>query len=241
MAEDAELEEKKVTAKKKTRAKAKTESSGDDGEDKPKKVSKKKAAAKTKKPATEEKAEAKEVETKKTEPKKAEPKKAEAKKTENKEPRKDSGSSSGYREVKFEGRGRRSGSKGDYKKKSHHHNKNRNNHHRGGNNGNHSFNRHDNDEPEVKIDLSDVTLTDEENKLLNSKNLKSINIQKLVDLAIKLKIENAAGMRRQDLVFNVLKRAAMLGDIFGSGCLEILPDGYGFLRSPDYNLSLIHI
>jgi transcription termination factor Rho len=51
-----------------------------------------------------------------------------------------------------------------------------------------------------------------------------------------LKIENAAGMRRQDMVFEVLKRAARLGeDIYGSGVLEILPDGYGFLRSPDYN------
>jgi transcription termination factor Rho len=52
---------------------------------------------------------------------------------------------------------------------------------------------------------------------------------------MKLRIENAAGMRRQDMVFEILKRAARLGDIYGSGVLEILPDGYGFLRSPDYN------
>ena len=85
------------------------------------------------------------------------------------------------------------------------------------------------------IDFADINLTEEEKSWLNSKDLKSKNIQILTDLASKLKIENAAGMRRQDMVFEILKRAAKLGDIFGSGVLEILPDGYGFLRSPDYN------
>ncbi|MFZ3230048.1 MAG: transcription termination factor Rho [Pseudobdellovibrio sp.] len=80
-----------------------------------------------------------------------------------------------------------------------------------------------------------MNLSDEEKSWLNSKDLKSKNIQVLTDLATKLKIENAAGMRRQDMVFEILKRAAKLGDIYGSGVLEILPDGYGFLRSPDYN------
>ncbi|MGZ3691340.1 MAG: transcription termination factor Rho [Pseudobdellovibrio sp.] len=80
-----------------------------------------------------------------------------------------------------------------------------------------------------------MNLNEEEKSWLNSKDLKSKNIQVLTDLATKLKIENAAGMRRQDMVFEILKRAAKLGDIYGSGVLEILPDGYGFLRSPDYN------
>jgi transcription termination factor Rho len=88
---------------------------------------------------------------------------------------------------------------------------------------------------DVPVDLSDINLTDEEKKALNSKDLKSKDIQQLTALAQKLKIENAAGMRRQDMVFNILRRAALLGDIFGNGVLEILPDGYGFLRSPDYN------
>ncbi|MCO5112727.1 MAG: transcription termination factor Rho [Bdellovibrionaceae bacterium] len=57
----------------------------------------------------------------------------------------------------------------------------------------------------------------------------------LTDLATKFKVENAAGLRRQELVFEILRRAATLGDIYGDGVLEILPDGYGFLRSPDYN------
>lgn len=84
-------------------------------------------------------------------------------------------------------------------------------------------------------DLSDINLTDADRSDLNSKNLKSKKIEELTALANKLKIENAAGLRRQDLVFEILKRAAKLGDIYGNGVLEILPDGYGFLRSPDYN------
>lgn len=86
------------------------------------------------------------------------------------------------------------------------------------------------------VDLADIQLTDEEKSWLSSKDLKSKNITQLTELATKLKIENAAGLRRQDMIFEILKRAAKLGqDIYGSGVLEILPDGYGFLRSPDYN------
>lgn len=87
-----------------------------------------------------------------------------------------------------------------------------------------------------EVDLADIQLTDEEKSWLSSKDLKSKNITQLTELANKLKIENAAGLRRQDMIFEILKRAAKLGqDIYGSGVLEILPDGYGFLRSPDYN------
>ena len=104
-----------------------------------------------------------------------------------------------------------------------------------GSNGNFNSREREEEEPQEAVDLSDVELTDEEKENLDSKNLKSKNIKDLTDLATKLKIENAAGMRRQDMVFEVLKRAAQLGDIFGNGVLEILSDGYGFLRSPDYN------
>ncbi len=85
------------------------------------------------------------------------------------------------------------------------------------------------------VDLSDINLTEDERKDLNSKNMRTKDIRELTALAEKLKIENPAGLRRQDMVFEILKRAAQLGDIFGNGVLEILPDGYGFLRSPDYN------
>lgn len=80
-----------------------------------------------------------------------------------------------------------------------------------------------------------IQLTEEERKELNSKDLKTKNITQLLELATKLQIAHAAGMRRQDMIFEILKRAARFGDIYGNGVLEILPDGYGFLRSPDYN------
>ncbi len=85
------------------------------------------------------------------------------------------------------------------------------------------------------IDLSDIKLTEAEKSELSAKHLKAKKIADLASLAEKFKIENAPGLRRQELVFEVLKRAALLGDIYGDGVLEILPDGYGFLRSPDYN------
>lgn len=80
-----------------------------------------------------------------------------------------------------------------------------------------------------------VQLTEKERRELNTKDLKSKNISELTALATKLGIEHAAGLRRQDMVFGILKRAARFGDIYGNGVIEILPDGYGFLRSPDYN------
>ena len=95
--------------------------------------------------------------------------------------------------------------------------------------------QHQDQSPAEKYDLSDVNLSDEEKSWLSSKDLKSKNITQLTELAHKLKIENAAGLRRQDLVFEILKRAAQIVDIHGSGVLEILSEGYGFLRSPDYN------
>jgi len=57
---------------------------------------------------------------------------------------------------------------------------------------------------DTEVDLADINLTEEEKSWLNSKDLKSKNIQQLTDLALKLKIENAAGMRRQDMVFEIL-------------------------------------
>jgi len=86
------------------------------------------------------------------------------------------------------------------------------------------------------IDLTDIVLTEQEKKEFSSKHLKEKKISELTELGLKFKIENATGLRRQELVFEILKRAAYLGeDIHGDGVLEILPDNYGFLRSPDYN------
>jgi len=85
------------------------------------------------------------------------------------------------------------------------------------------------------VDLTGISLTEQEKEALEFKNLKSKDIREITHLAQKLKIENPASMKRQDIVFEILKRAAQLGNIYGNGVLEILPDGYGFLRSPDYN------
>lgn len=123
-------------------------------------------------------------------------------------------------------------------KKNRSHQQKRHHHGGGQNNGKRQMPMREEDEIEPideNVDLSDINLTEDERRDLSSKNLKSKDIRDLTALAMKLKIENAAGMRRQDMVFWILKRAAQLGDIYGDGVLEILPDGYGFLRSPDYN------
>ncbi len=64
--------------------------------------------------------------------------------------------------------------------------------------------------------------------------LKHLPVTELVDMAIADEIENASRMRKQDLIFAILKNKAKKGDsIFGDGTLEVLQDGFGFLRSPD--------
>ena len=66
--------------------------------------------------------------------------------------------------------------------------------------------------------------------------LTSLKVTELNKLAKKLKVQEFAGVRKSDLVFKILeKQAEVDGNIFGSGVLEILPDGYGFLRSPHSN------
>jgi len=64
--------------------------------------------------------------------------------------------------------------------------------------------------------------------------LKHLPVTELVELANSDKIDNAGRMRKQDLIFAILKNKATKGDtIAGDGTLEVLPDGFGFLRSPD--------
>lgn len=64
--------------------------------------------------------------------------------------------------------------------------------------------------------------------------LKSLPIKALVDNALEMGIENASRLRKQELMFAILKRHAKTGEsVFGDGTLEVLPDGFGFLRSPD--------
>src|SRR5437763_5388683 len=66
--------------------------------------------------------------------------------------------------------------------------------------------------------------------------LKEKNITELTRIARTLDLPGASGLRKQDLIFKILQaQSEKEGHIFAEGVLEILPDGYGFLRSPDYN------
>jgi transcription termination factor Rho len=71
---------------------------------------------------------------------------------------------------------------------------------------------------------------------LNIGELKDMSIQKLTQIAKDLAVAGASGMRKQDLIFQILKaQTEQSGFIFSEGVLEVLPDGFGFLRAPDYN------
>ena len=66
--------------------------------------------------------------------------------------------------------------------------------------------------------------------------LKEKTIEELTSVAKELKLEGASGLRKQDLIFAILQaQIEKTGNVFGAGVLEILPDGFGFLRSPDYS------
>ncbi len=71
---------------------------------------------------------------------------------------------------------------------------------------------------------------------MNLVELKGKNIAELTTMADELKVEGVSGMRKQELIFAILQaQTEKNGMIFGEGVLEILPDGFGFLRAPDYN------
>ena len=71
---------------------------------------------------------------------------------------------------------------------------------------------------------------------MNLKDLKEKKINELTSVAKKYNIEGAASLRRQDLIFAILQaQSEQNGLIYGEGVLETLPDGFGFLRAPDYN------
>jgi transcription termination factor Rho len=71
---------------------------------------------------------------------------------------------------------------------------------------------------------------------VNLTDLKKKPIEELVEIAISVGVENSDGLLKQELIFEILKQtSARNGQIFGQGVIEILPDGFGFLRSPNYN------
>ena len=73
-------------------------------------------------------------------------------------------------------------------------------------------------------------------KTLDIRVLKEMSISELTDIAKDLNVEGAAGMRKQELIFKILQaQTEKSGLIFAEGVLECLPDGFGFLRAPEYN------
>lgn len=71
---------------------------------------------------------------------------------------------------------------------------------------------------------------------LDLSTLKELGVVALTKIAKDMEIPGATGMRKQELIFEILRaRAEKAGLIFSEGVLEVLPDGFGFLRAPDYN------
>ena len=71
---------------------------------------------------------------------------------------------------------------------------------------------------------------------MNLQELKNKEPEQLIKQADKLQIENPSALRKQDLMFAILKKIALDGEtITGSGVIEIIQDGFGFLRSPESN------
>ncbi len=86
------------------------------------------------------------------------------------------------------------------------------------------------EDPEVK------KLAAAEGGTLDLAELKDLSIQRLSQVAKELGVTGAAGLRKQDLIFKILQvQAEKSGLIFAEGVLECLPDGFGFLRAPEYN------
>jgi transcription termination factor Rho len=95
----------------------------------------------------------------------------------------------------------------------------------------------------IPLDLEDeeteggeVAEADQPEGRLDLNQLKEMSIGQLSTAAKSLGVENPSGMRRQDLIFSILQHQTEAeGLIFGEGVLEVLPEGFGFLRAPEYN------
>ena len=88
-------------------------------------------------------------------------------------------------------------------------------------------------EPATAVAVADGEEADPEAHRLDLAVLKEMSIQKLIEVAKELEIPGATSMKKQELVFQILRaQAEKEGLIFSEGVLEILPDGFGFLRAP---------
>src|SRR5205807_3800935 len=83
---------------------------------------------------------------------------------------------------------------------------------------------------------SDVCSSDLKEDIFNLSELKDMSISALTQVAKTMDVPGATGMRKQELIFKVLAaQTEKSGLIFSEGVLETLPDGFGFLRAPEYN------
>ena len=81
-----------------------------------------------------------------------------------------------------------------------------------------------------------IERTDKPDPNIHIAELQQMSVPELIELAESEEIAEASGLRKQELIFRILKQRVKLnGMMFGEGSLEILPDGFGFLRSPDYH------
>jgi transcription termination factor Rho len=79
-------------------------------------------------------------------------------------------------------------------------------------------------------------MAEDVDQLMDIGELKDMSISKLTQIAKELDIPGATGMRKQEIIFKILQaQTEKSGLIFSEGVLETLPDGFGFLRAPDYN------
>jgi transcription termination factor Rho len=84
--------------------------------------------------------------------------------------------------------------------------------------------------------IVEKTGSNKELSTMNIVELKEMTISELSEVAKKLNVNGTSGLRKQELIFKILEaQTEKNGLIFGEGVLEILPDGFGFLRSPSYN------
>ncbi len=91
-------------------------------------------------------------------------------------------------------------------------------------------------QPDVAGEAAEHALQEAKRPGLNITDLKEMTIQNLTQVAKDLEVAGATGMRKQELIFQILKaQTEQSGFIFSEGVLEVLPDGFGFLRAPDYN------
>ncbi len=98
-------------------------------------------------------------------------------------------------------------------------------------NGAEGHDGHDGDESQVSAVVAALGVT-----RMSLQELKETSPADLLALAEKLELDNANSMRKQDMMFGILKTVAEEGiEISGSGTMEVLPDGFGFLRSPEAN------